>query len=269
MRPLTTFVVGLAGLALWATLLSLAGRNVGDHQAETFEIEDMPTEWAEAAPSESLSTPVDDTVQAPPEAEIVADADLPNNQETGLPPAGAGAKDPGAPAPSTRDSLAVRPVSPDLFASPLTQAAGPLERIEPLHPPVEKEAERVRLVLLPRPESVEAGLIAFGSRNLKLSDITTTDRMRVCPTSKGGDWPCGMVARTQQRLFLRNRTIACDAESADWQGTIEAHCKVGELDIARWLAENGWVEAPEGSPLRGLVEKACSERRGIFGDDQR
>lgn len=269
MRPLTTFVIGLAGLALWATLLSLAGRNVGNESAETFDIEDMPAEWAEAAPAESPSTPAHDTVQAAPEAESVADADLSGNQETGLLPAGAGAEDRATPAASPPDSLEVRPVSPDLFASPLTQAAGPLERIEPRDPPADKAPERVKLVLLPRPESVEAGLIAFGSRNLKLSDITTTDRMRVCPTSKGGDWPCGMVARTQQRLFLRNRTIACDADSADWTGTIEAHCKVGELDIARWLAGNGWVEAPQGSPLAGLVERARSERRGIFGDDQR
>ena len=267
MRPLTTLVVGLAGLALWATLLSLAGRTIGDQPAETFQIEDMPTEWAEAAPSDEPSVPADGGVQAPSGAETVPDPAPPSDPQTGLPPVGGA--DQGIPAPNAADAVEVRPVSPEFFAAPLDQAAGPLERIEPLQSVAEKAPERVRLVLLPRPESVEAGLIAFGSRNLKISDITPTDRMRACPTSKGGDWPCGMVARTQQRLFLRNRTIACDADSAEWQGTIEAHCQVGELDIATWLAENGWVEAPEGSPLAGLIEQARSERRGIFGDDPR
>ena len=39
----------------------------------------------------------------------------------------------------------------------------------------------------------------------------------------------------------------------------------GELDIAAWLAENGWAEAPAGSPLAALTDKARTERRGLFG----
>jgi|GEM_PF-966870 hypothetical protein len=267
MRPFGTLVTGLAGLALWAMLLNLAGRNVDDQQNEAFEIENMPTEWAEPATAVDSTTATDGIAETPlSAAETTLNPSPPSVQEAEQP---AGAADTGNADPRVPNRPGVRPVNPELFAAPFTEAAGPLERIEPRLPVVDKEPERVKVVLLPRPESVEAGLIAFGGRNLKLADITTTDRMRVCPTSKGGDWPCGMMARTQQRLFLRNRTIACEADNADWQGTIEAHCRIGELDIAKWLAENGWVEVPEGSPFTALVEKARSERLGIFGDDPR
>lgn len=262
MRPLGTIVVGVAGIALWALLLTVAGRNLADSEAEGFEIEDMPVEWAEPnAPADAAAEQPATSVDDAPEISVETDDQ-----------AGGQAAPPGDPAAAAAsEASGVRPVSPDLFASPLAAEPQKLERIEPRAPleTRQPETERVKVVLLPRPESVAAGLIAFGPRNLKLADITTTDRMRMCPTAKGGDWPCGMVARTQQRLFLRNRTIACETDSADWKGMIEARCRVGELDIATWLAENGWAEAPAGSPLAALTDKARTERRGLFGDDQR
>ncbi|MBV2186514.1 MAG: hypothetical protein KUL88_18485 [Rhizobium sp.] len=269
MRPLTTIVVGAAGIVLWALLLNLAGRDMADSAAESFEIEDMPVEWAEPnAPGDTAadqSAPAaDGAAEMPAEAipDISAEESQQTDGETPPPEENTGAAEEGQ---------SVRPVNPALFASPLAASPEKLERIEPRAPfeTRQPETERVKVVLLPRPESVEAGLIAFGPRNLKLADIATTDRMRTCSSSKGGEWPCGMVARTQQRLFLRNRTIACETDSAKWEGMIEARCRVGELDIATWLAENGWAEAPVGSPLAALTEKARSERRGLFGDDQR
>ncbi len=258
MRPLGTIVVGVAGIALWALLLTAAGRNLADSEAEGFEIEEMPVEWAEPnAPADAAAEQPAASADAAPE--ISVETDQPAGGQT--PP----------PADTATEEAGVRPVNPELFASPLAAEPQKLERIEPRAPleTNQPKTERVKVVLLPRPESVEAGLIAFGPRNLKLADITTTDRMRMCPTAKGGDWPCGMVARTQQRLFLRNRTIACETDSADWKGMIEARCRVGELDIATWLAENGWAEATAGSPLAALTDKARTERRGLFGDDQR
>ncbi|GEO83543.1 MULTISPECIES: thermonuclease family protein [Alphaproteobacteria] len=266
MRPLGTLVTGLAGLALWAALLSVAGRNIGTRESDTFEIDDMSTEWAEPADITD-ATPALEPAPAAIPSEALKPLDLSGDgdgTETGVPAEAAA----GTTTATQGSNRGVRAVNPELFASPLTEALGPLERVAPLETKT-PAPQRVKLVLLPRPESVEAGLIAFGLRNLKLADITSTDRMRVCPTASGGNWPCGMVARTQQRMFLRNRTIACDADKADWEGTIEAHCQVGEIDIATWLAENGWVETPPGSPLGSLSERARSERRGIFGDDQR
>lgn len=260
MRPFATFIVGVAGIAVWSMLVLMAGRSVGHEETAGFEIEDMPTEWADPAiaPDGNTDEPLDAAAELPTEAGTTAEVTrMPLDEAGPLPEAAAG--------------NSVRPVTPELFASPLSEPGAPLERIEPRAPltPEPVKAERVKVALLPRPESVGAGLIAFGQRNLKLAEITPTDRMRVCPTANGSDWPCGMVARTQQRLFLRNRTLSCDMDSTEWEGTIEAHCSVADTDIASWLAENGWVEAPAGSPLAGLVEKARAERRGLFGDDPR
>ena len=260
MRPFATFIAGVAGIAVWSMLVLMAGRSIGNEETTGFEIEDMPTEWADPAIAPDAVTDVQSgtaTDETNPTGAMLDGSDVPPEEI--------------APSAEPPEQGSVRPVTPELFASPLAEPGAPLERIEPRAPltPEPVKAERVKLVLLPRPESVGAGLIAFGQRNLKLADITPTDRMRVCPTANGGDWPCGMVARTQQRLFLRNRTLSCDMDNAEWEGTIEARCSVADMDIATWLAENGWVEAPASSPLAGRVEKARAERRGLFGDDPR
>lgn len=260
MRPVATFIVGAAGIAVWATLVLMAGRSVGNEETSDFEIEEMPTEWAEPATgTDDVTDGQSGTATAEPEAaDAMADGTEVLPEEV-VPPA------------EPVEQSSVRPVTPELFASPLAEAGAPLERVEPRAPmtPEAVEPQRVKVTLLPRPESVGAGLIAFGQRNLQLADVLPTDRMRVCPTPDGGTWPCGMVARTQQRLFLRNRTLACDMDSAEWKGTVEARCRVADTDIAAWLAENGWVETPAGSPLASLTEKARAERRGLFGNDPR
>lgn len=177
---------------------------------------------------------------------------------------------PSATAAPTIENRNVRTVHPELFAAPFAEMSVGLERIEarpPLTPPKEKP-EPEKVVLLPRPLSIEAGFIGFGARSLKLADIVPTDRMRTCRSSSGEDWPCGMLARTQQRQLLRGRAITCETDLTTWEGTITARCKIGGIDISEWLAAAGWAEAPEGSPLAELTAKARAEGKGLFGDNR-
>ncbi|MCM2472709.1 thermonuclease family protein [Rhizobium sp. CG5] len=162
----------------------------------------------------------------------------------------------------------VRPISPDAFASPVgtTDTTG-FERITPRQDPAPAKPELA--AVLPRPQTIDAGRLAFGARTLQLRGVQPTDRQRLCPGSDGTQWPCGMVARTQQRLFLRNRSVTCDIASANWTGTIVAACRIGDTDIAEWLIRNGWAEAAGDQALMSLSEAARSAKLGLYGDDPR
>lgn len=221
MRPVGTFLTGLAGLGLWSLALVF------------------------------LSA---DLRQVPDGAEEMADELVIREAQ----------KD----KPAIIEARPVRPISPDTFASPVaTGDTAGFERIAPRPDPAPAKPERV--ALLPRPQTIDAGRMAFGARTLQLRGVKPTERQRLCQNSDGTPWPCGMVARTQQRLFLRNRSVACDIPSATWTGTIMAACRIGEMDIAEWLIGNGWTEAADDPALLALSDTARSARLGLYGDDPR
>lgn len=171
-------------------------------------------------------------------------------------------------APVLAEEPALRSVSPDLFASPLTEGVTMLERIEsraPLSEPLAKPPEPLRLA---RPQTLDAGVIQSGDRRVRLAGIATTSNKMIC-FGGGAPWPCGVVARTQQRLLLRNRTVECDIVDDGWTGERVASCNVGGVEIGRWLAESGWVKAEKGSPFAELTEAARLARKGLFGNDPR
>lgn len=199
-------------------------------------------------------------------AVMIAGAHVQPAPSAGKPEAAVTLPKPPAPVLETRH---VRAINPGEFASPIESAGEALERIAPRPSLGVKEKERVAVVLLPRPWTGAAGMLAARGRRVKLAGIVPTELGRRCPSTHGGPWPCGVVARTQQRMLIRNRTVTCDHDEADWQGTLVTNCRIGETDVGAWLARNGWAEAENGSALADLTSAARMERRGIFGDDPR
>jgi len=145
----------------------------------------------------------------------------------------------------------------------------PLERIAAVKPQRPAKPAENRGVDLVRPIAESAGVLAFGNRRLRLAGITPTAADKTCTDSKGREWPCGMLAKTNVRLFLRLRTVRCDLDGADWTGTVTTACRIGTQDISRWLVENGWAEAEKGSALTEAGETARQAGKGIYGDDPR
>ncbi len=163
----------------------------------------------------------------------------------------------------------VRGIAPEQFGLPEDVTTQPLERIEArksLSDPVAKQ-EPVPVVLR-HPIALSAGLIRFGDRQLQLEGLAPQDAERSCGDG-AKSWPCGAVARTAFRNFLRARALLCIVPKKGWQGTVTADCTIGNLDPAAWLAENGWAEASAGSPLAGKVDAARKSRLGFYGDDPR
>ncbi|WP_159946233.1 hypothetical protein [Rhizobium sp. 18065] len=222
-----TIAIGMAGLLLWSFLVASAGHSLRDEPVE-YDLEDMDV----PDPSELEL----------PEAETIVEPQI--------------------------EGRSVRPIAPEVFASPAVANAENLERVAPREPFSENRvAAKPDVVLLPRPISLQAGIVAFGDdQRIRLVDIEATALERNCPAADAGEWPCGMMARTQQRLLLRNRSLACETSEQHWVGEIETRCWVGTLDVSTWLAQHGWAEARAGSALAMLTEKARTDGIGLFGD---
>jgi endonuclease YncB( thermonuclease family) len=164
------------------------------------------------------------------------------------------AAQPAAPSPAPAERTAATPTDPARPSETLGgQVAGPAAK-----KPIE----------LARPVAENAGMLSFGERRLQLAGIIPTPADRICGPA-GRQWPCGMMAKTALRQLLRNRSLTCDLDMAEWKGMATAACRLGAQDLGIWLAENGWAEAEAGSPLDAVAEKAKQAQKGIYGGDPR
>ncbi|QND51852.1 thermonuclease family protein [Phyllobacterium sp. 628] len=171
-----------------------------------------------------------------------------------------------------------RQVDPDGFVFS-KQPAAPLQRIEPRQPlseighasppapppppvPVDTTA---RPKLLYRPVATAAGSIEASGYRVSLDGIDIIPPEQTCAVENGASWPCGMAARTAFRNWLRTRAVECNVPDQPPEGVISTQCKLGTIDLAAWLVENGWARAHDGTPMADSMKKAEEAKLGIFG----
>lgn len=122
--------------------------------------------------------------------------------------------------------------------------------------------------IVAKPAIAAAGILETTRGRVTLKDIVALDPAEMCGQGASA-WPCGQLAATQFRRFLRGRSVNCDIADPDWRGEVTARCSLGKVDVATWLVEQGWVRAAAGSPYEEAGREAQAERRGIFGPDAR
>lgn len=161
-----------------------------------------------------------------------------------------------------------RAVAPGIV-SPVTPADEPLERVEPraslselARPPKPGTPEPT---LLYRPVATAAGRIEAHGHLIELPGIEVVDPDRVCETSSGATWPCGMMARTAFRRYIRGCAIECTVSETPAPEPVATACRLGDEDIAAWLVRHGWAE-PVGGAYDEEAQAARSEKLGLHGD---
>jgi endonuclease YncB( thermonuclease family) len=163
----------------------------------------------------------------------------------------------------------IRRIAPGIIAGPET--SGPLERVAPREPlaAATRPLKRAffgppvpRGTLLYHPVANAAGEIEADGYKVQLAGIRVTPANRACADESGRPWPCGVVARTAFRAWIRGRAVACDVPSKP-RG-ITTHCMIEGEDMALWLIRNGWAESADGQ-YDEAEAKAQRERKGIFG----
>ena len=163
------------------------------------------------------------------------------------------------------------PSQPGTSAGPGDTAEGaPLERLPP-RPPLSGEtlqADTPKPQLLPRPVALDGARIAYRQGTIILPGVEALPLDQRCGT--GGDaFPCGVMARTELRRFLRGRSIECDVppDFGVRRGEATSTCSVAGDDIGRWVIENGWGKATAGGPYGEAQADARKARRGVWQYD--
>ncbi|WEX77897.1 thermonuclease family protein [Sinorhizobium numidicum] len=243
-QQIITTAGGLLALALYSGILLSGAATIRDRESA-------------AAPDLILETPDPATIEEPDTAENVPMEAAPPAAEQR---AGAG----------KGSRLPARTIEPDLFAAPEDGIAQPLERVAP-RPPLSGSEEKRKPVtaVFPRPVALASGLIQSNDTTLQLKDVEPERPEKVCENN-GKSWPCGMVARTAFRNFLRARALVCDQpEEKPAAGPLIASCTVGGQNAAEWLVSNGWAKPLPGTSFEAKAEAARNAKLGFYGDDPR
>lgn len=134
-----------------------------------------------------------------------------------------------------------------------------------LSPPETSDREKLSgTQLLYRPVATAAGLIEAQGIRIRLAGIEPTHPELMCGSGSDRQLPCGRMALTAFRAWLRGRAIECDFGEPGTSEIAEASCSVGGRDAAAWLVKNGWVKADNGGKYAHHERAARSNGFGIF-----
>ncbi|HEV7307520.1 thermonuclease family protein [Ensifer sp.] len=250
-----TLAGGLAAIAVFTGILYAGAASIRDRESA-------------AAPELMLETPDMSELELVPDQSGTGD-DVPldlgpaDSGGTGAAPVG------GANENATTETTA-RAIEPQQFGLPNTVAKAPLERVEPRPPLSEDNSKQAKAgpTVLYRPVAIAAGVIEFDKLRVQLDGIEPEEADRTCEGG-GKTWPCGTVARTAFRNFLRARAVSCDLPEGKAKPSATASCTLGGQDLATWLVDNGWATPLVGSALEKRADAARKAKLGFYGEDPR
>ncbi|MCB1494688.1 MAG: thermonuclease family protein [Bauldia sp.] len=146
---------------------------------------------------------------------------------------------------------------------PGPQVDGPLYR-EPTPPPPPAPPRWRRFFL---PKTTDGA--TFVTRNhlvIKVFGVTPPPLDQICRRMDGEEWPCGRTALFSLRMFLRGRAVECLLPNPDGIDRAVAPCRVGSIDVGRWLLRQGWATPDENATdeYRTAAHDARCDRVGMW-----
>lgn len=168
--------------------------------------------------------------------------------------------------PPEKSARVPRLVAPDLIPVPpvdvtLLQRAAPREQ---LTRPKSKSDGAWEMRLLHQPIISAAGRIEAAGHVILIDGVKAVQPGESCDRRQGGDWPCGNLARTAMRGWVRGRAVRCRVPRKPGDDDITTSCELGGQDIATWLVRNGWAQPNEPQRFDDATKFARSNGLGIF-----
>ena len=173
-----------------------------------------------------------------------------------------------------QELASARHVGGGMIPDPVDEAT-PLQRIAPLPQPTppplpkppepEKPKNFMRWRLVYNTVISAAGVFEQNGTSVVLPDIDVIAVGETCIAPNGVDWPCGMMARTAFRNFVKGRAITCKVPDVPPQNSYVAECRLHGRDMAEWLVDQGWARAKPSTLYVDKETAAKAGQRGIYG----
>ena len=247
----------------------VAGGRIADHGTKiAISSEDIPSLDALGdAPtgdgSAETGEPVAETNQQPAAAVKEGSGQQPG-EAAATPPSQQSGQPETSPPSRSIDPMTAPPPS-DTGALQRIEPRAPLSKLSLALPPKPKMPDEWKGTPLYQPVAPAAGRIDAKGYSVAVSGIDIVAEDETCTDEAGKSWPCGLRARSAFRAFLGHRAVTCTVPPEGGRDLISADCRVGKVDIGRWLVSNGWARASASGRYAEAGNKARTEKKGIFG----
>ena len=115
-----------------------------------------------------------------------------------------------------------------------------------------------------RPQVIDAGVLDFSGRRVRLHGIDAPDLNQTCRLS-GQSWTCGRDARWAAINRIHPHWVTCDVRGRGPAGAELAVCYLagfGQHELNVWLVAQGWALAAPDAPEAYAAAQASAEAAG-------
>lgn len=116
-----------------------------------------------------------------------------------------------------------------------------------------------------RAHVIDADTLDIAGVRIRLHGVDAPERDQTC-TRSGFAWPCGRQASAALTGLVAGRDLRCEPRDRDGYGRVVAVCWTGDVDVNRWLVDQGWALAYRrfSTSYVGAEDAARQARRGIW-----
>lgn len=108
---------------------------------------------------------------------------------------------------------------------------------------------------------IDGDSFRVGRTEVRLSGIDAPEGRQECDRD-GRPWACGRESARQLERLVVGRPVSCTGNEEDRHGRRLVVCRVGEVEINRWMVQNGWAVAF--GDYEAEERAASAARRGIW-----
>jgi endonuclease YncB( thermonuclease family) len=109
----------------------------------------------------------------------------------------------------------------------------------------------------------DAGMIRTGDATYRLAGIALPDTSSMCRRLDGLAVPCLDRAQSYLQLLVRNRAVTCARAPQQSDGPLEAHCRIGDTDIAEQMVRQGWARAGDQPEERFMLAEIAAKKQKL------
>ena len=118
---------------------------------------------------------------------------------------------------------------------------------------------------------IDADTIEVRGELIRLMDVDAPELDQTCLLHDDGrEWPCGRVAAAALSGWISQYPVTCETHGTDNVGRWLARCDVYSIDVATWMAGNGWGLPNQDcrcEAVRAWAAFARSKGAGIWASD--